>query len=217
MITLRRAPYAVQRMTLDDIPSVAAIEDLTFSLPWSATAFRYEIVNNRASEYCVLRYTPWRIAQQPRRLVRHLRRVVDRPGLDRSIVGYGGQWVIIDEAHISTIAVAEAWRGRGLGELLLASMIERAATRGAELVTLEVRVGNAVAMGLYEKYGFEIVGRRKRYYGDNGEDAHIMTVEAIQAQAYQQRFLSLTAELCSRLDGAIGTPPSKAKASIDGH
>ena len=213
MIALTHAPYAVERMTLEDIATVAAIEDTTFSLPWSATAFRYEIVNNRASEYCVLRYTPWQVPGESRGLAHRFRRVIERPALDRSIIGYGGQWVIIDEAHISTIAVAKPWRGRGLGELLLASMIERAAHRGAELVTLEVRVSNTVAQGLYKKYGFEIVGRRKRYYGDNGEDAHIMNAAPINTDAYRQRLRTLSADLCRRLDGAVVTPPEEDPGS----
>ena len=91
------------------------------------------------------------------------------------MLGYAGLWLLIDEAHISTIAVAPEWRGRGLGELLLASLLERAISIGADVATLEVRASNLVAQNLYRKYRFTVVGVRKGYYTDNFEDALVMT------------------------------------------
>ena len=192
--------YRVEPMTIRDIPTISTIEQAVFALPWSATAFRYEIDSNAASEYYTARYAPWvRQAPPGTDILRKARSILGRVPYDRSIVGYGGFWVIVDEAHICTLAVSEAWRGRGLGELLLVTMIDKARRRGAEVVTLEVRVGNSIAQSLYFKYGFEIVGRRKRYYSDSGEDALIMTTAPITSSAYQRRFRALAEQLDSRL------------------
>jgi ribosomal-protein-alanine N-acetyltransferase len=114
-------------------------------------------------------------------------------------VGYAGMWLMVDEAHITTIAVREAWRGRKLGELLLASLIEAAVDAGAARVTLEVRVSNEVAQGLYAKYGFHREGVRPRYYSDNNEDAFIMTTGSIQEEEYGRRFGVLVRQLRERL------------------
>lgn len=108
-------------------------------------------------------------------------------------------WMFVDEAHVSTIASHPAWRGRGVGELLLLSLMREAERRAAIFVTLEVRVSNTVAQNLYLKYGFEEVGLRKRYYRDNGEDALIMTVQHFQRPEYKQRLADLEQTLRRRL------------------
>lgn len=115
------------------------------------------------------------------------------------IVGYGGFWLVTDESHISTIASDTKWRGRGIGALMLLAMVERSIELNAAMVTLEVRASNLVAQNLYRKYGFEIVGRRTRYYRDNNEDAELMTVDRIDAPAYQQRLRELREALEDRL------------------
>jgi [ribosomal protein S18]-alanine N-acetyltransferase len=124
----------------------------------------------------------------------------EKPGL---IVGYAGMWIMVDEAHITTIAVRDTWRGRGLGEVLLASLVGAASEGGANRVTLEVRVSNETAQRLYRKYGFREEGVRKRYYSDNNEDAYIMTTESIRTQTYEQRF----EELVQRLRDRLGAEP----------
>ena len=92
------------------------------------------------------------------------------------MVGYAGFWLIVDEAHIGTIAVHPLWRQRGLGEKLLVTLLRQARELGAVLATLEVRPGNQAAQRLYRRHGFAEVGQRKRYYQDNGEDALLLTV-----------------------------------------
>jgi len=198
-MNLDTLPYIVEPMRMRDIPTVHHIEERVFSLPWSTTAFTHELLHNKASEYLVLKYEPWIGAQNTassaprRRLGASLRR------LDRSLLGYGGLWMMVEEAHISTLALREAWRGHGLGELLLVSLIEVAMGCNAELLTLEVRVNNRVAQALYAKYGFEKVGYRRRYYSDNGEDAHIMSTGDIAAPAYQLAFEQRRRALRQRL------------------
>jgi len=110
------------------------------------------------------------------------------------IVGFVGVWLTPDEAHIITIAVRESHRGRGIGELLLIATIALATLNEREVVTLEVRASNQAAQALYEKYGFERVGVRHRYYSDNHEDAVVMTTEPIRSTSYQALFQRLKQE-----------------------
>ena len=112
----------------------------------------------------------------------------------------------MDEAHISTIASDEQWRGRGIGELMLLAMIERGIELGAGEVTLEVRVTNRVAQSLYRKYGFEVVGQRPRYYRDNNEDADLMTASDVDRPEYQAKLKTLRAALEERLRREVTRP-----------
>jgi ribosomal-protein-alanine N-acetyltransferase len=185
-------PYIVEPMTLADIDQVMGIEQASFSAPWSARAYRYEIVENENSTMLVARLAPnpdGALGQLARRLG------LSRPG---PVLGYGGFWLLLDDAHIATIAVHPRWRGLGLGELLLLSMLERGAELGASRATLEVRVSNLAAQTLYRKYAFDIVSRRRRYYADNDEDAYIMATPSLTAQAFQTRVRLLRDELYAR-------------------
>jgi ribosomal-protein-alanine N-acetyltransferase len=94
-------------------------------------------------------------------------------------------WTMFDEAHITTIGVEPEQRGKGLGELLLVALADEAIRRGAEWLTLEVRVNNEPAQGLYRKYGFAVQGRRRRYYSDNNEDALVMWTDPIDSDLFQ--------------------------------
>ena len=102
------------------------------------------------------------------------------------LIGFGGIWLMVDEAHITTFAVHPAWRRRHIGERLLAALLELAVRRHAREATLEVRLSNLAARKLYEKYGFRPVGVRPRYYSDDNEDALIMTTEPLEEVALQQ-------------------------------
>ena len=185
-------PYVVEPMRWDDIPAVMEIERESFPLPWSSYTYRHELTENKHSYYIVTRS---RVPEADRRVWwKRLLRLGALP-----IVGYGGFWLIADEAHFSTLAVDQNHRGKGLGELLLVHMIEQAMSMSAVMVTLEVRVSNHVAQNLYQKYGFVVTGTRLRYYRDNDEDAHIMTVERIASPEYRKKFADLQAALWSRL------------------
>ena len=115
-------------MTLNDIPDVMVIEHEAFTMPWTEEAFRNELTNNHFAKYMVME-------------------------LEGRAIGYAGMWTIMDEAHITNIAVREAYRGRKLGEKLLDELMRTAAYLGMERMTLEVRVSNLVAQRLYEKKG----------------------------------------------------------------
>jgi ribosomal-protein-alanine N-acetyltransferase len=192
-------PYVVEPMTLADVPEVMAIERESFPLPWSENTYRHELRGNQHSHYLVVRPVGSPLP------VSFWERLVGRGRKLAPVLGYGGFWLIADEAHISTIAVAARWRGYGLGELLLVTMIEQGLQKGAHIVTLEVRVSNAVAQNLYRKYGFVTVGERKHYYRDNGENAFIMTVDEADGAQYAQQFQALRGALRERL-GAQSTP-----------
>ena len=178
--------FRVEPMQQSDVPTVAAIERRVFTMPWSSNAYGYELRANPLSHYFVAR-------------ARGLERRIDAQGIDPSIVGYGGFWMMLDEAHICTLGVHPDWRRRGVGELLLSTMIDAAASLNANVVTLEVRVSNVAAQRLYEKYGFESVGLRKGYYSDNQEDALVMTTGPINTAAFRSRFNRLRRMLHQRL------------------
>lgn len=174
-----RVHVTLRPMTLNDIDQVLVLDRLAFPNPWPAHTYRHEIINNRTSTMLVLEH-PHLEAPEEASPGSLLERLIGskRPTTDHAsypLVGYSGFWKIADEAHISTIAIHPEWQGHKLGELLIWSMFHLAMQQGARMMTLEVRVTNTVAQNLYRKYGFEITGRRKNYYRDNQEDAHVMT------------------------------------------
>ena len=138
-------------MTLDDIEAVHAIETACFRTPWSKDSFYREVTDNACARYVVLRE-------------------------DGVAVAYAGVWFVLDEGHITNIAVRPDRRGLGYGERVTRAMVQLAADSGMSWMTLEVRRSNVAAQNLYHKLGFIDVGYRKRYY-ENSEDALIMALE----------------------------------------
>jgi [ribosomal protein S18]-alanine N-acetyltransferase len=198
--------YQVREMTEADIPQVADIEHESFPTTWPQTAYRRELANNLA-RYIVLVDRAHPPAPDdtptPRRSFLDLfrRKEAPRPTSDY-IVGYVGMWLMVDQAHIVAIAVRDTYRGRGLGELLLAEAIELSLANHQESVTLEVRKSNDVAQALYEKYRFLKVGVRKRYYSDNHEDAIVMTTPPIRSGSYQEHLDYLRGQRERRWSGS---------------
>jgi ribosomal-protein-alanine N-acetyltransferase len=117
------------------------------------------------------------------------------------VVGFGGLWLMVDEAHIVTVAIVPSERRRGLGSIVVHGLMSLAIEQQMALATLEVRVSNEAARALYAMYGFYEVGLRKRYYADNHEDAVIMTTEDIQSEAYGRRLRALGDQLRERFRG----------------
>lgn len=143
----------IRRMTAGDVDGVAAVEAATFPTPWSREAFASEMRNS------VARYL---VAEK-----------------DGAIVGFAGAWMILDESHITNIAVLREHRGQGIGRRLTEGLLQYLSNLGAAYATLEVRRSNTVAQSLYESLGFIRLGVRKRYYEDNGEDALIMVCDRL--------------------------------------
>jgi ribosomal-protein-alanine N-acetyltransferase len=149
---------SIRKMTLQDVPAVAELDRNSFSLPWPERAFVFEVAANPAAR-C------W-IAE-------------DEHG---RIVGMLVMWLIVDEAHIATLASHPEFRKQGIGAHLLTQALQAARAEGARRALLEVRAGNEAAQAMYRKFGFEAAGRRPRYYKDNGEDAILMTLDHLEAQ-----------------------------------
>jgi ribosomal-protein-alanine N-acetyltransferase len=214
-------------MTLADIPRVIEIEKLAYSSPWPPSAYRKEIQDNRYAHYIVVRdmqlAAPRTVPDHPEQHRRSfpLSLLPSRatPSLSpelSSIIAFAGLWLMIDESHITTIAVHPDFRGRGVGELMLSSLISISRDIGARMVTLEVRVSNTVAQNLYHKYGFKEAGIRRRYYSDNHEDALIMWTDEINGPLYRQHFDQLTAALHARLSAQDPSPSAAARQSAAG-
>lgn len=188
-----------------DIPEVAAIDQMSFNPPWSARSYQFEVTESTYSYMVVLEYSEDKPVPAWRRLV---------PGLNggnsgHEIVGYGGMWHIMDEAHISTIATHPNHRGRGWGEVLLAGMIRRGINLNAVQVVLEVRVSNHTAQNLYKKYSFETVATKHNYYHSNNEDAYEMHLN-LDHRYYRAHFEERYAKLIARhelVDQFTETPP----------
>ena len=193
-------PYIVEPMRLRDISEVMEIEHDSFPSPWSARAYRHELLDNDLSHYFVVRQR--RIERSELNLlarVRHSLGVGTRP----PILGYSGFWLMAGEAHISTVAVQLHWRRRGIGELLLVAMLDRATELEADVATLEVRASNVTAQNLYRKYGFQQAGLRPRYYRDSNEDALIMSTERLTSANFQSHFQQLKRALWGRLTRSL--------------
>ena len=145
-------------MRVEDVDQVLAIERLSFPLPWSRESFIREICEIDNS---------------------HLLVVAEDEEARAGVMGYACWWEVADECHITNFAVAPAHRRRGVADVLLGRVLEDAKGRGLLRATLEVRLGNAAAIALYEKWGFTAAAMRPRYYPDNREDALVMWKEKI--------------------------------------
>lgn len=141
--------YIIRPITPADIDAVWDIEKMCFSVPWSRQSFVLEVEKNRCARYVVAEHSG-------------------------TVVGYGGMWLIVDEAHITNIAVHPFFRRKGIGEAILKALMTEAHRMGIDRMTLEVRASNIAAQSLYKKLGFVEVGVRKGYYSDNNDDAIIM-------------------------------------------
>jgi ribosomal-protein-alanine N-acetyltransferase len=159
-----------------DLPRVVEIERACFGERWTLASFQNEL-SNSASTYFV---------------------AVEGD----EIIGYAGYWLILEEAHVTTIGVDPRHQRRGFGDLLMLELIEHAAHHGAKWITLEVRITNYGAQKMYEKFGFTSLGRRKGYYQDNNEDALIMWTENIEQPHYKELLEQVRQGLAKR-----GTTP----------
>lgn len=195
-------------MRNEDIAQVTEIDREAFSTQWPPPNFKYEL-RNRLAHYIVV-CDDEKIVEPPAvkppsgqsltGLASRLKRLFSRqrlsgdespPPTGHYVVGFVGIWVMADEAHITSIAVREAYRRQGLGELLLIPVIDLARELKTCIVTLEVRASNTDAQQLYDKYGFTQVGVRRGYYTDNHEDGLIMSTEDINLAAFQTRLEQL--------------------------
>jgi ribosomal-protein-alanine N-acetyltransferase len=139
-------------MEIADIEAVVAIEEEAFATPWTAEIFQHELTGNDYAHYIVAQHND-------------------------DVIGHVGMWLVMDECHITNVAVREHMRGNGIGEALMLKAIALCKEKDVRLMTLEVRMSNDTAQALYRKLGFKDGGIRKNYYTDNNEDGLVMWVE----------------------------------------
>ena len=168
MVALREE-LAIEPMREADVPAVQLIEREIFSTPWPRNAYYRELASRNSAHYIVLR------------------RYGAEEGTD-DIVGYAGMWRMYDEAHVTTIGVRSDMHHHGYGRILFAALVQAAYEMGAKWITLEVRASNDNAMRMYEGYGFKVIGRRRGYYTDNGEDAIVMWSDSIFAPRFRRAY-----------------------------
>jgi len=195
--------YIIRPMKEEDIPQVAKIDREAFPGEWrSHTSYRRDMSNPVAHYIVACRESKaeTELRQQGRPELPWFKRLFSHnylPAEERytpsakNILGFVGLWIMFYEAHIIAIAVRNDYRRTGIGEELLFSTIELAAQLNAKVVTLEVRASNKAAQALYKKCGFQLIGRRAKYYSDNGEDAVLMGVDNITSAPFQTRFQQL--------------------------
>lgn len=147
----------IRKMTVDDVPAVARIDQMSFTLPWPEHSFRYEAADNRVARCYVAE------------------------GEDGQILAMIVSWIILDELHIATIAVHPDFRRKGIGARILTEALKEGQRVGVKSAFLEVRAGNEGAQAMYRRFGFEVTGKRPHYYRDNGEDAILMTLHTLEA------------------------------------
>jgi len=148
---------SIRKMAVSDIAAVVDLDQKSFSLPWPERSFRFELTDNPASRCWVA-------------------------DLDGNIVGMIVVWLLVDEAHVATLATHPDHRRQGIGKRLLAHALLNMMREGARSSFLEVRASNVAAQEMYRKFGYEETGRRRHYYRDNDEDAILMNLSALNAE-----------------------------------
>jgi ribosomal-protein-alanine N-acetyltransferase len=147
----------IRKMTLDDLPAVVELDRTSFSLPWPERSFRFELTDNPASRCWVVE-------------------------VDGKLVGMIVVWLLVDEAHVATLATHPDFRRQGIAKKLLSHALQNLVKEGAQSSFLEVRVSNMAAQEMYRKFGYKESGRRRRYYKDNDEDAILMSLDSLNAE-----------------------------------
>jgi len=195
-------------MRKEDIAQVNKIDREAFPTQWPPPNYRHEL-QNQLARYIVacdedktieepeVKAPPEKgifgLVSRVRRLLNHERFFGNKlpPSSRQYIAGFGGIWVMADEAHITNIAVRKHYQRQGIGELLLISILDLATELKADFITLEVRASNTAAQSLYQKYGFTRTGVRPGYYTDNREDGILMSTENITTALFQARLQQL--------------------------
>jgi [ribosomal protein S18]-alanine N-acetyltransferase len=206
--------YSIRPMDKEHLAQVNEIDHEAFPTQWPPANYRHEL-QNKLAHYLVAcddtrtvdapdEKPPQNIFRLVSRILPWARRRSKDPPLSRVklkyTVGFSGIWMMVDEAHITNIAVRQQYQRKGLGELLLIATIDMARELKASMMTLEVRASNLAAQNLYSKYGFMQMGIRHGYYLDNREDAIIMSTENINSESFQSHLKQLREALAKKLN-----------------
>ncbi|MBR1680381.1 ribosomal protein S18-alanine N-acetyltransferase [bacterium] len=161
----------ISPMKKEDLDGILVVEEASYGEHhWSKDSFYSELTNNLAKYFCAF-------------------------DENNNLLGYAGSWLVIDEGHVTTIAVDPKHRGKKIGEALLTTIFDTCYKNMVKYLTLEVRVSNTPAINLYEKYNFKSLGTRKGYYQNNNEDALIMWTENIFWDKFKEKYNENVAKL----------------------
>lgn len=149
----------IRKMAVEDLPAVVELDRMSFSLPWPERSFRFELTDNPASRCWVAE-------------------------VDGRLIGMIVVWLLVDEAHVATLATHPDFRRQGIATKLLSYALRNLFREGARSSFLEVRVSNTVAQEMYRKFGYTESGRRRRYYRDNDEDAILMNLSSLKSERF---------------------------------
>ena len=192
-----RLPFTIEPLTPRLLPLVVALDQLCFGGLWTEAGYQREI-DSPNSQLLVVKTTPT-TAKGQALIDGGEPRYINASGDSTDVIlGVGCVWFILEEAHITLLAIDPDHRRQGLGTLLLLTLLEAAIKYGSSWATLEVRVSNQSAQAIYERIGFAHVGRRKGYYQDTGEDALILWHRGLQEPAFHQKLSQLKASILSR-------------------
>jgi ribosomal-protein-alanine N-acetyltransferase len=183
------AEMDLARMRRRHLKRVMAIESMVYPRPWSLTLFLSEIAQRNTRTYLVARHQGY-------------------------VIGYAGMMFTGREAHVTNIAVDPVYHGRKVGTRLLLALITEAIARGADAISLEVRVSNVEAQNMYTKFGFVTTNIRKGYYVETREDALVMLVDDARSTEYRLRLQVIRNELDEAMGPAIG--PTSPNTDRDG-
>lgn len=175
---LNAIPVSISPLGESDMDEVMTLEQTIFKNQWPASAFLNEIKQNRMAHYFGAR-------------------------LDRALIGYAGFWLVLEEAHITTVAVHPNYRQRKIGEQLLLHLLTMAVVKGCRWATLEVRESNEAAQQLYKKFGFIISGIRKDYYPEYNENAVVMWSGNLRGENFKKMLAMLRKEMGERLRASV--------------
>ncbi len=165
----------LERLTSELLPAVVDLDQQCFGGLWTLEGYQREL-DSPNSDLVVL---------------------IDQDSM--IVLGLGCLWAILDEAHITIVAVHPSYQRLGFGQTLLTALLRSAHQRGLERATLEVRISNQSAINLYQKFDFREAGRRKRYYPDTGEDASILWRGGLQHPNFPNLLMAWQTQLCDRL------------------
>ncbi|NEP76631.1 ribosomal protein S18-alanine N-acetyltransferase [Okeania sp. SIO2G5] len=200
-------PAVIEELTVDDLSAVVQMDENCFGGLWTEAGYRREIESPN-SQLLIVKEAPelWKEESSSDGSA-------EADGTDSSLIGIGCVWFILEEAHITVLAIQPPYRRQGLGQFLLITLLETAIQRQAEWATLEVRISNTVAQKLYKKLGFITIGQRKKYYQDTGEDALILWNKGLQNRSFHHDLEQLKQQTLVRLHkmGWMVTVPSALK------
>lgn len=186
----------IKHLAPEDLPSAVELDRLCFGGLWAIEGYRRELDNPNSDLLGLWTWETEDCVSDPNRASPHHPPPLQIP---QTLIGIGCLWAILEEAHITMLAIHPQFQRQGLGQALLLALLKSACDRQLERSTLEVRDSNLAAVSLYKKFGFKEAGRRKRYYEDTGEDALVMWHSSLGKPEFQRYLAVEKVQMCDRL------------------